>query len=45
MVGELLLNHALSRMDKTYIHTYAAAQCRDALARYHGWLVDKDVIE
>jgi integrase len=39
MVGELLLNHALTKLDRTYIHTYAERQCREALERYHDWLM------
>ena len=35
MVGELLLNHALSKLDQTYIHTYAEQQKRTAIDRYH----------
>lgn len=38
MVGEMLLNHALSKMDKTYIHTLVKAQSRESLQRYHVWL-------
>ncbi|EGR2744206.1 tyrosine-type recombinase/integrase [Vibrio parahaemolyticus] len=38
MVGELLLNHALSKLDKTYIHTFAESQKRQALTEYHDWL-------
>ncbi|AWG87373.1 tyrosine-type recombinase/integrase [Vibrio parahaemolyticus] len=35
---ELLLNHALSKLDKTYIHTFAESQKRQALTQYHDWL-------
>ena len=38
MVGELLLNHAMSKLDQAYIHTFAEAQKRKALERYHDWL-------
>lgn len=38
MVGELLLNHAMSKLDQTYIHTFAEAQKRHALTQYHDWL-------
>ena len=38
MVGELLLNHAMSKLDQTYIHTFAEAQKRQALEQYHAWL-------
>lgn len=41
MVGEMLLNHALSKMDKTYIHTLVKAQSRAALQQYHAWLDDQ----
>lgn len=44
MVGELLLNHALTGLDRAYIHTYASAQMLDALQKYHGWLADSGVI-
>ncbi len=39
MVGELLLNHAMSKLDQTYIHTFAEAQKRQALEQYHAWLL------
>lgn len=38
MVGELLLNHAMSRLDQAYIHTYAESQKRHALSQYHDFL-------
>lgn len=38
MVGELLLNHAMTRLDQTYIHTFAETQKRQALEQYHEWL-------
>lgn len=38
MVSELLLNHALSKLDKTYVHTFVEAKKREALTRYHDWL-------
>jgi len=37
--GEMLLNHALSKMDKTYIHTHANDLMRSALVKYHDWLI------
>lgn len=39
MVGELLLNHALSKLDRTYIHTYVERQAEAALNDYHEWLL------
>ncbi|WP_136487855.1 site-specific integrase [Vibrio sp. H11] len=41
MVAERLLNHALSRLDQAYIHTYVEQQKREALTRWHDLLVDK----
>ena len=38
MVGELLLNHTMSKLDQAYIHTFAEAQKRQALDQYHQWL-------
>lgn len=38
LIGELLLNHALSDLDTAYIHTHAQALKRDALERWHLWL-------
>lgn len=38
MVGEMLLNHALSKLDKTYIHTHVEHKMREALQQYHDWL-------
>jgi integrase len=43
MVGELLLNHALSDLDRTYIHTYVERQAAEALRRYHAWLRDRGI--
>lgn len=40
MVGELLLNHALSKLDQTYIHTFAEHQKRAALTDYHEHLAE-----
>jgi len=37
-VGELLINHTPSKMDRTYIHTLVDQQCREALQQYHDWL-------
>lgn len=48
MVGEMLLNHALSRIDSAYIHTHAQTQKRAALETYHQWLIEQglgDVID
>jgi integrase len=39
MVGELLLNHTLNKLDKTYIQTLALSKCRDALEQWSAWLV------
>lgn len=39
MVGELLLNHALTKLDRTYIHTYVERQATTALGSYHDWLL------
>ncbi|GIB55219.1 phage integrase [Vibrio cholerae] len=38
MVSEILLNHALSTLDKTYVHTFVEAKKREALTDYHAWL-------
>lgn len=38
MVGEFLLNHAMNRLDQTYIHTFAEQQKQQALEKYHSWL-------
>ncbi|MEK0268278.1 site-specific integrase [Vibrio vulnificus] len=38
MVSEILLNHALSKLDKTYVHTFVEAKKREALTGYHAWL-------
>ncbi len=39
LVGEMLLNHVLNKMDKTYIHTHANNLMRKALVKYHHWLI------
>jgi len=41
LVGEMLLNHVLNKMDKTYIHTHAENLMRRALIKYHAWLVEQ----
>lgn len=41
MVGELLLNHTLNKLDKAYIQTLALNKCRDALNAWSEWLVNK----
>lgn len=38
MIAERLLNHAMSRLDETYIHTYADNKKREALNNYHEYL-------
>lgn len=38
MVCEFLLNHAMNRLDQTYIHTFAEQQKQQALEKYHDWL-------
>lgn len=38
LVSELMLNHALSKLDKTYINTLVEGQIVDALTNYHEWL-------
>ncbi|KAA0015489.1 tyrosine-type recombinase/integrase [Salinicola corii] len=43
LVSELLLNHALSDLDRTYIHTYVERQAEDALSRYHQWLFERGI--
>ncbi|EII3125388.1 tyrosine-type recombinase/integrase [Vibrio parahaemolyticus] len=41
MVGEMLLNHALSKLDKTYIHTHVEHKMKEALNQYHDWLKEQ----
>lgn len=36
--AEVLLNHALTRVEKTYIQTYVNDQTRAGLTKYHSWL-------
>ncbi len=38
LVSELMLNHALSKLDKTYINTLVEGQIMEALTQYHEWL-------
>ena len=38
MVAERLLNHALSKLDQAYIHTYVEQQKREALTTWHSEL-------
>ncbi|WP_435234506.1 tyrosine-type recombinase/integrase [Psychromonas sp. PT13] len=44
LVGEMLLNHVLNKMDKTYIHTHADNLMRRALVKYHHWLTEQGLI-
>ena len=37
-ISERLLNHKMSMLDQTYIHTSTEAAKRDALEKYHIWL-------
>lgn len=38
LVSELMLNHALSKLDKTYINTLVEGQIMSAFVHYHQWL-------
>ncbi len=38
MISERLLNHSMTRLDETYIHTYADNKKREALETYHDFL-------
>ncbi len=38
LIGEMLLNHALNKVDKAYIQSFANGQMRKALERYHAWI-------
>jgi len=40
-VGEQLLNHTLNKLDATYIHTVAETQQKDALNRWHIFLLNQ----
>jgi len=37
-IAERLLNHKMSKLDQTYIHTSTEKAKREALERYHEWL-------
>lgn len=41
LIGEMLVNHTLSRNVQTYIHTSADQLKREALEKWHGWLDGK----
>ncbi|MBN3966295.1 site-specific integrase [Pseudomonas gregormendelii] len=41
LIGEMLVNHTLSRNVQTYIHTSAAVLKRVALEKWHDWLDGK----
>jgi integrase len=41
LIGEMLLNHSLSKLDQAYIHTHAQTQKRQALDTYHAWLDER----
>lgn len=38
MVAEQLLNHAMTKLDQAYIHTYVETQKRQAITDYHRYL-------
>ena len=38
MVSELLLNHEMTKLDKTYMQNLIKKPERDALEQYHAWL-------
>lgn len=38
LVGKLLLNHALSELERTYFQALGESVKRNALERWHGWL-------
>lgn len=38
MVSERLLNHAMTKLDQAYIHTYVEVQKRAAIEKYHAYL-------
>lgn len=41
LIGEMLVNHTLTRNVQTYIHTSAELLKREALVKWHGWLDGK----
>lgn len=43
MISELLLNHTPSKIDRTYIHTFADERTRQALEDYHQWLESQSI--
>ncbi len=38
-IAERLLNHKMSKLDQTYIHTSTETAKREALEKYHEWLI------
>lgn len=40
-VAEMMINHAPSKLDRTYIHTQVEQLSRDAFTHYHHWLADR----
>lgn len=40
-VAEQMINHAPSKLDRTYIHTQVEQLCRDAFTYYHHWLAER----
>ena len=41
LIGEMLVNHTLTRNVQTYIHTSAELLKREALVKWHNWLDGK----
>lgn len=40
-IGELMLNHSLSKLDKAYIHTHAKTLIKKEFETYHHWLLER----
>lgn len=40
-IGELMLNHSLSKLDKAYIHTHAKSLIQKEFETYHQWLLER----
>ncbi|CAK3544202.1 hypothetical protein VCRA2121O67_410021 [Vibrio crassostreae] len=43
LIGELLLNHTLSKLDETYIKTHANNMKREALEQYQSYLTQQGI--
>ncbi len=45
LIGEFIINHAISKQAKTYIQTHAKGQIKKSLFSYHEWLMSPTIFD